>query len=768
MTDWAIGIDLGSARTAAVAAAVPDAPATAPAGPVRDAGAARLVPLEVAGRRAVPSVVARDQTGDLLAGDAALEEASRRPAAAERSLTAVIGQRAPLLLGDAPVDVRDAVAAVLRLVVDEGRLRHGGRPPRVAVLTHPAAWAEVRGRALREAAAVLGIADVRLVPEPVAAAEHYGDALAPGATVAVFDLGASSLDASVVRRGADGFEIVGVPATDDTTGGDRFDHLLLRWTVDQLAAVDADAWGGALDDADVSRMTALMDEVRRAKEALSSYTSTRIAIGDTEVLVNRSQFEAMIVDDVERAVDALARTVEAAGVALDDLAAVHLVGGSARIPLVAQLVAERVGAARVVTRDDPKSVVAWGAARLAARALADVAAGTTAERTNDTTTEPAERAPSTGRDFGPPTPAAPSTLRPPTPLSPPSPAPVVAAAPAPASLTAPPAASVAWRAAVPPSIGRLAADAGGVVVGDRDGVVRALDGATGRVLWQAGVNAPVWAAPGLDGDLVAVAGVDGRVGALDRRTGRARWWATLGAAIGAAPVVTADAVLVGDDSGHVTGLDRTTGAVRWRLPVGSAVRADLASTGSGAIAATVGGDVYAIDGATGACRWGYRMAAGASTSPAIVADRVVVPSDAGVVYALRLASGEPVFGVRGEGRCVTSVAGSLGVFAVVDDARLLRVHRGDQGDAVVEVDLTRVAAGPDVSGEASGVVLVPFPAPTLAMVELGGALVAIDLRDGGVRSTLPTGGGNRTPPVRSGGLVVAPTTFGQLLGLLPA
>ncbi|MCB0998773.1 MAG: Hsp70 family protein [Acidimicrobiales bacterium] len=802
MTDWAIGIDFGSARSAAAAADRSGSQISTSGGPGR-----RVVPLEVAGRRAVSSTVALTAGGELVTGDPADELALVSPERAERSVKDVVGQAAPLLLGGHPVDVRDAVAAVLRPLIDEGRVRAGGSSPVAAVLTHPARWATVRCEALRDAAGRAGLERVELVPEPVAAACHYGEHLAPGAAVAVFDLGAASLDAAVLRRTSDGFELAGVPGGDDGIGGDRFDHLLFVWSADQLRDVDPGTWDDLLgrDDPDARALAAaLRGEVRRAKEALSSYTSTQVALpaSGVEVLVNRSQFEALVVDDVERAVEVLAQTVSAAGMAPEELAEVHLVGGSARIPLVAQLVAERFGAERLVTRDDPKSVVALGAARLASRRL-PLASPTPSPSSPSAS---ASSSPSAGSSssplsappFVPTASPAPGVSDPrvvsPPPLRSSPPAPVAGtevSLPSPMTPLPPPTApvepaqvvpqvTIAWRASAPAAPGRLAADQRGVVFGDRDGGVRSLDGASGRVQWHVPINAPVWAAPALAGDQVVVAGLDGRVGLLDRATGAGRWWAATGASVGSAPAVAGSMVLVGDDAGAVTGFDRATGAIRWRLPLGAAVRADLVSTGSGVVAATVDGGVYVIDAASGACRWGYRMAGGALTSPAVVIDRVLVPSEAGIVYGLSLASGEAVFGVRTSGRITTSVGSSLSAFAVVDDTSTLRVHRADTGQVIVEIALSGSggpggsglpsgSAAPGVAvaaGEPAGVVLVPHPAPTLAVVETGGALVGVELPSGQVRFAVPTGGGNRTAPVRTGGIVVAATTFGQLYGVV--
>lgn len=798
---WAIGIDLGSARTAAAAAewspsssSSSSPSSSSPSGP-NDGTRTSIRLLDIAGRPNTPSIVALDADGRLVAGTAAEHLARTDPGRVERRVAELLGHPAPLLIDGTAFDARDAVAAVLRVVLDEGRLRAGGRAPATAVLTHPAGWANVRRDALRDAAARAGLDQgldqgldrvldrVLVVPEPLAAAASLdvpaatgvGERRRVGGVVAVFDLGASRLDTAVVRRTDATLddELVGVPGVDDTVSGARFDHLLFGWVVDQLAAVDPDRWGEAFAADDAAARSLAHDvraEIVRAKEALSSYTSTTLVFGDgAELLLNRSQFEALVIDDVERAVASLVRTVEAAGVRLEELDAVVLVGGSARIPLVAQLLAEHVGADRIVLGDDPSSVVALGAAHLAGLAArtADASAAQAAGTTGAVlASPPAAALPPPGS--GLPHPASPSsapvaTTALPPPLAPPPGAPVVPVEPA----AVVPQANVVWRAAVPVDIGRLAADRDGVVFGDRQGGARALDGATGRVRWHVPVNAPVWAPPGLDADLVAVAGLDGRVGALDRTTGVARWWASSGAPIGAAPVVLADAVLVGDDSGAVTSFDRATGAVRWRLPLGAAIRADLVASvvagpsGPGVIAATLGGEVFAIDPATGVCRWGYRTAGPVTTAPAVVGSTVLVPSEAGYLYALDVATGQARYGVRCAGTRLTAAATLDGAVGIVD-ATTLRVHRADTGQAVLEVELAAVAAA---GGQPVGLVLVPATTP-LAVVETGGTLVGLPVDGGATRFTLPTGRGNVTAPVRTGGVVVAGTTFGQLYGIV--
>ncbi len=754
MVDWAIGIDFGTLRSS---------------GAICERGrsdAAAVSPLEIEGTRWVPSAVLFDPEHGLIVGAAVDRAAAAHPDRLERAPKAALGHPAPLLLGGVAIDARDAAAAVLRTIAAEGSLRAGGDGLRAAVVTHPARWAEVRCTALRDAAERAGLREVTLVSEPIAAAWQLahdrsmgGDpaALATGSLVAVYDLGGDSFDATVVRRTDDGFETIGLPGGDDSIGGERFEHCLFEWFGACLGDADPELWQQMRTSEELEWCNAAAElrvQVRRAKEALSAYTSTQVFVpmADRGILVNRRQFEAMIVDDVERSVDVMADVVAGAGVRIDDLAAVLLVGGSARIPLVAQLVTERFGPQRVRTTDDPKAIISAGAARLAARAAERVVRPTSAA------TAVASGSPPRAATFAPPTPA-----------SPPQP---IAAGTARAGLAPPRSTSVAaphvtlaWRSSISAASGQPAADRRGVMIGARDGTVVSIVGASGQQQWRVDIGAPVWAAPALADDVVVGGALDGRVAALDRATGAVRWMGSTGAPIAASPSICGPTVMIADDSGTVVGLDRASGRLLWSLPVGAAVRADLQATGNGAIVATVAGQVYSVDAGTGVCRWGYRMASGALTAPAIVVDRVIVPTDAGVVYGLELATGAAVYGVQCSGRCISGVGASLPFFAVVDVDGVVRVHRADSGQVVAEPALAGRSAAAPTSMSGAGVVLTPFPAPTSAVVETGGQLVAIDLASGATLFSVATGAGNRTTPVVTGGLVVVATTFGQLLAV---
>lgn len=335
---WALGVDIGTSFAAAA---------------VASSGTVEL--LEVGGERRVPTTVLLTEDGRLVAGSYAQRAVGRLPDRAERNPRRYVG-RAPMLLGGQPVTAVDALAAVLALIVAEGRRRHDDTDPARLVLTHPADWAEDRTAALREVAArVLPRVEVELVPEPVAAARQHVVA----GPVAVYDLGGSTFDVTVL--GADG-AVVGRPGGDPDLGGEVFDQLVYRHFGAQLAHA-APGWWEQLGS-DPERLVAesdLLTEARLAKEALSTFetASQYVAGADADVHISRAELDALIGDDVRRSARILAEA--AAGT---ELAAVLLTGGAARTPLVERILREQHGAL-VRTSADPKGAVALGAARLA-------------------------------------------------------------------------------------------------------------------------------------------------------------------------------------------------------------------------------------------------------------------------------------------------------------------------------------------------------------------------------------------------------------------
>jgi Hsp70 protein len=223
--------------------------------------------------------------------------------------------------------------------------------------------------ASREAGLLPAGVDPILIPEPVAAATHFatlsGGGLAQGRALAVYDLGAGTFDVAVVRREGNGYDVLAEAGLPDL-GGIDFDHAI----VDHIGrthavGVDAVEWRRILqpeDSATRRLQRALMTDVRDAKEALSRYPHTDIALPPpfTDLHLTRTEFEQLVRPSLSRSIDLLRQTIGSAALSASDLAGIYLVGGSSRVPLVARLIQEGLGVTPT-TLDQPETSVATGA-----------------------------------------------------------------------------------------------------------------------------------------------------------------------------------------------------------------------------------------------------------------------------------------------------------------------------------------------------------------------------------------------------------------------
>ena len=346
-----LSIDLGTSNTVAVLSAH---------------GRQRVV--EVDGSAMMPSAVFAADDGSLVVGRDAERRARLEPARFEPNPKRRIDE-GTLLLGDTVVSVTDALAAVLRRVGEETvRQLGGGRPDEVR-LTHPAQWGPVRRNTLLSAARQAGLgANLVLVPEPVAAAAHFasfpGQSLAPGQALAVYDLGAGTFDVAVVGATQQGFVVLAEAGLADL-GGLDVDQAVLEHVGRQISQRDPASWQRLLrpeSTGDRRTQRALYEDMKVAKETLSRHPQTEVPLPSPfeDVLVTRTELEALIRPSLLRSVELLASTIRTAGGAPEQLAGIYLVGGSSRIPLVATLIAEGL---RVVptSLDQPETAVALGA-----------------------------------------------------------------------------------------------------------------------------------------------------------------------------------------------------------------------------------------------------------------------------------------------------------------------------------------------------------------------------------------------------------------------
>ncbi|HTJ36004.1 MAG TPA: Hsp70 family protein [Dactylosporangium sp.] len=325
----------------------------------------RAAPLLFGETPLLPSAVCLTQNGDVLVGRDAVQASRSRPEGFEGHPKSRIDE-GEILLGERAVPVTAAIGAVLRRVHDEA-LRVAGAPVGRLVLTHPAGWGARRRQALLEAAAAAGLPAAELVAEPVAAAAFYVFALRHevplNACLVVYDFGAGTFDASVVRRTAQGFEVLAAEGLLDA-GGLDLDAAIVAHFGATYGAAGPEAWRrltAPTTSPDRRLSRTFWDDVRAGKEALSRTAMTTIflPILEVEAVLGREQLDALAQPLLERTVAATRLAVRNAGIRDEDIASVFLVGGSSRMPLAATLLHQSLGVAPTVI-EQPELIVAGG------------------------------------------------------------------------------------------------------------------------------------------------------------------------------------------------------------------------------------------------------------------------------------------------------------------------------------------------------------------------------------------------------------------------
>lgn len=220
-----------------------------------------------------------------------------------------------------------------------------------AVITVPAYFDDAQRQATKDAARLAGLNVLRLLNEPTAAAVAYGlDKQAQG-VVAIYDLGGGTFDVSILRLTRGVFEVLATGG-DSALGGDDFDHAIAGWIVEQ-AGLSADLDAGAQRN--------LLQVACAAKEALTAADQVEVAYRGWTSSLTRAHFESLIEPMVARSLKACRRAVRDAGIEVEDVEAVVMVGGSTRVPRVREAVGGLFGR-EPLTDIDPDQVVAIGAA----------------------------------------------------------------------------------------------------------------------------------------------------------------------------------------------------------------------------------------------------------------------------------------------------------------------------------------------------------------------------------------------------------------------
>ncbi|WP_394131001.1 Fe-S protein assembly chaperone HscA [Shewanella maritima] len=244
-------------------------------------------------------------------------------------------------------------AEILRPLIERAETTLGG-DLQGAVITVPAYFDDAQRQGTKDAAELLGVKVLRLLNEPTAAAIAYGLDTKQEGVIAIYDLGGGTFDISVLRLNRGVFEVLATGG-DSALGGDDFDYILQEHLQHQF--------GFDVLSAQLSRQ--LLIEARRVKEALTDNDTVTASVefedNQLQCQVTKAQFDELVTVLVKKTISSCRRTLRDAGVSADEVLATVMVGGSTRVPLVREKVADFFKKPPL-TSIDPDRVVAIGAA----------------------------------------------------------------------------------------------------------------------------------------------------------------------------------------------------------------------------------------------------------------------------------------------------------------------------------------------------------------------------------------------------------------------
>ena len=321
------------------------------------------------GSRTTPSVVAFSKSGEVLVGEIAKRQAVNNP---ERTLASVkrhMGTDWTTEVDGKKYTPQEISARTLMKLKADAE-SYLGDTVTDAVITVPAYFNDAERQATKEAGEIAGLNVMRIINEPTAAALAYG--LEKGKEdelILVFDLGGGTFDVSLLEVGKDedDFSTIQVRATagDNRLGGDDWDQRIVDWLLQQAKSKGADL------SKDKIALQRLKEAAEQAKKELSSATSTNISLQYLSVTaegpvhldehLSRAKFQEMTNDLLERTRKPFQDVIKEAGVSVSEIDHVVLVGGSTRMPAVAELVKELAGK-EPNKGVNPDEVVAVGAA----------------------------------------------------------------------------------------------------------------------------------------------------------------------------------------------------------------------------------------------------------------------------------------------------------------------------------------------------------------------------------------------------------------------
>lgn len=345
-----IGIDLGTTNSCVA---------------VMEGGEATVI-ANAEGARTTPSVVGFSKDGERLVGQIAKRQAVANNDRTVSSIKREMGSNYKVTIDSKSYSPQEISAMILTKLKNDAEAYLHEKVTQ-AVITVPAYFSDAQRQATKDAGKIAGLEVLRIINEPTAAALAYGldKENAGSQKVLIYDLGGGTFDVSILELGDGVFEVLATSGN-NRLGGDDFDNRLMNYIVDEFKKSN-----GIDLSKDKMAMQRIKEAAEKAKIELSGVTKTNInlpfitadATGakHLDMDITRSKFEQLTADLIEKTEGPTKQAIKDAGVNVNEISKVILVGGSSRMPAVAEMV-KKITGKEAFKGINPDECVAIGAA----------------------------------------------------------------------------------------------------------------------------------------------------------------------------------------------------------------------------------------------------------------------------------------------------------------------------------------------------------------------------------------------------------------------